>query len=420
MGLIGRSPWRAIVLMPALTAATAMACASSADSAPTPAAVTEPGGPLSADTFNDGVFCDGTERPAAVIFGAEPGETITFTSPMPVDVADGSADDDGTHQLFWSCEPNEAGLSWELTATGSASGRSARFRINGSYRDPDLGLVFTPAEQPMTCDGTSRAVGRLDNAEPDEIVDFSADDVDGLRTGVADGLGTVIVNWRCEPEESDRTWTVEAVGRRSGRAALIDITGRLPEPADAGPIQVELLEDPVVCNRERRVVAVLRNLTPGVPVEFAASPADQPLRPGRAGRDGSLDVHWQCRRDQADTVWTIEATEQVSSPGTEARSATIVLTGSPSADPTSIVVEEDPFTCDGTSHRFAVLSNFLPGEYIDFSSPQSDAIGQVQADGEGTVPIRWQCSPDDAGRQWEVTADGLTSGYSLTFTISGE
>ncbi len=378
-------------------------------------------GTLRADVFNNGVFCDGTERKAAVIFEAEPGETIAFSSPMPVEVADGVADEQGTYQLLWSCEPNEASLSWDLTATGTVSNRSVTLRLIGSYRDPGgRTLVFTPARRPLVCDGTSQVVGRLENAEPDEPVDFAAAGVESLRQGQADGTGTLTVNWRCDPEESATTWTVQAAGQRSGRVATFEITGRLPKPAESGPIEVEVVEEPVACDRERRRVAVLRNLTPSVLVDFVASPSNGPLRAGRASRDGVLDVYWQCHRSQADTEWALEVTEQLVAPGTaEERTATVVITGSALPDPTTITVAEDPFRCDGTSHRFAVLSNFVPGEYVDYSSPQSVAIGQGQADDTGQVTVRWQCSPDEAGSQWEVTAGGQTSGYSLTFTITG-
>lgn len=378
-------------------------------------------GTLRADVFNNGVFCDGTERKAAVIFEAEPGETIAFSSPMPVEVADGVADEQGTYQLLWSCEPNEASLSWDLTATGTTSNRSVSFRLIGSYEDPGgRTLVFTPTRQPLVCDGTSHVAGRLENADPYEPVNFTAADAEPLRQGQADRAGVLTVNWRCRPEESQTTWTVEAIGERSGRVASFEIAGRLPEPAETGPINVELLEDPVICNRERWRVAVLSNLVPGVLVDFVASPSDSPLGARRADGNGSLDVYWQCHRSQADTVWTLEATEHVVTPAAaEQRTAKMVLTGSALPDPTMITVVEEPFVCDGTSHDFAVLSNFVPGEYVDFTSPQSDAIRPGQADEVGELPVHWQCDPDEAGKRWEVTASGQTSGYSLTFTVTG-
>ncbi len=399
------------------------ACSTFDESAPITRTTASPigSGTLRADVFNNGVFCDGTARKAAIIFGAEPGETIAFSSPMPVEVVDGVADDQGTYQLLWSCEPNEASLSWDLTATGSTSNRSVTLRLNGSHQDPGgRTLVFTPARRPLVCDGTSRSVGRLENAEPNEPVDFTAAGVESLRQGQADRAGALTVNWRCQPEESETTWTVQATGQGSGRVATFEISGRPPKPAKSGPIEVEVVEEPVVCNRERSRVAVLRNLTPSVLVDFDASPSNGPLRQRRADPTGSLDIYWQCHRSQADTVWALEVTEQPVAPGSgEERTATVVITGSALPDPTTITVVEDPFLCDGTSHRFAVLSNFVPGEYVDYSSPRSDAIRQGQADDTGQVTVRWQCSPDQAGSQWEVTATGRTSGFSLTFTITG-
>jgi hypothetical protein len=41
------------------------------------------------------------------------------------------------------------------------------------------------------------------------------------------------------------------------------------------------------------------------------------------------------------------------------------------------------------------------------------------ADGDGVLPIRWNCDPEQAGTVWELTAAGVTSGKSVTFIFAG-
>ncbi len=374
---------------------------------------------LAVDLFNDGIFCDGSDRRAAIIYGARPGETITFESPMPVEIADGVADDQGTFQLTWQCESFETALFWDITATTADSRQSVDFRVKGIYVDPtvETEMVFTPTPGFVACDGARRTVGYLAGAQPLESVTFSSPAIGSLETSKADADGRATVTWSCREEEV-RTWPVRASGLTSGKSATFDIVGEPPTPQVEGPIQVELVENPFSCNRQRRPVAKLSNLTPGVQVAFEASPSNGALEPGTSNSSGSMTLYWQCDRSQGGTEWNITAAEQ-SLDGTDKRSASLAFTVIAPPNPTTIAFTEDPFICDGTSHEVAVLSNFVANEFIDFTSPQSDGLRQGQAGTDGSLAVRWQCTGDEVGKQWEVTATGATSGVDLTFTITG-
>ncbi len=377
------------------------------------------GGDLEVDLFNNGVYCDGTARPAALIFGGEPGEIITFSTPMPVDIDDGVADDQGAFQLQWSCEPHETALFWDLTATGSTSKRSATFQIRGSGDQPleEKELVFVPGNTPLLCNNTRQIVGWVEGTEPGETVSFTSPDVDDLVEGSASLAGRVEVNWSCAPEETGESWPLTAKAVETGRTVTFTVAGSLPEPVAEGPIQAAVAENPFVCDRSRRTVAQLVNLTPGASVAFEATPGGV-VPGGRATLDGTLDVFWVCTRDDDGTQWTITATE-VGPPDTESRAISFSFTGSANPNPTTVAFLEDPFVCDGTRHPVATLSNFLANEFIDFTSPQSQGLRQGQAGTDGSLIVNWQCGADDVGRKWEVTATGATSGVDITFTITG-
>lgn len=383
----------------------------------------EPGGDLEVDLFNNGVYCDGTARPAALVFGAEPGETISFTSPMPVQIETGRADERGAYQLRWTCEPHETALFWDVTAFGETSQRSASFQVRGSGDTPTVNqeLIFVPGDTPLECNNTRQIVGSLENAEPGETIEFSSAGVTDIASGTADPQGWLAVNWRCLPEETAQPRTVKATGLTSGRSVTFTLNGTQPTPLIDGPIEATLLEDPFTCNRQRRPVARLTNLIPNTFVEFSASPSVGSLQSGRANSQGNLDVFWQCERSQEGTQWTLTAEESSSNQaGGTPRSASFSFTGSATANPTTVTLVEDPFVCDGSSHEAAVIDNFIANEYVDFTSPDTNStLSQGQAGPDGRLSVRWQCTADDVGRQWNVTATGKTSGLDLTFTITG-
>lgn len=375
------------------------------------------GDALTVTPVGDGVFCDGADRPAAIVTGAGPGETIEFTSPMPIDAAAGVADEAGAYELRWRCDELESQLTWELTATGSESGRSTRFTIAGSDHDPvlDTILVVEETSEVVRCDDTTRTVALLSNAEPNETVRFASPDGGSLPRSAAGPDGAIEVRWTCSPDQDGRQWRLTATGGSSGRTAEITFRGQAPRPADPGGIGVEVVEDPFVCDRGRRPVARLSNLTPNIALEFIASPKDEPLQPAEAGSGGSATVFWQCNRQDEGTTWELTVTEQTPA----GRSVTFSFGATTLSSPVTIDMTDDSVICDGTTRPFAVLRNFVPGEAIGFESPQSEAIRQGRADAEGVLPLRWSCGADQIGTVWEVTATGATSGASLTFTITG-
>ena len=365
----------------------------------------------------DGVYCDGTRRPAATISGAQPGETIEFTSPMPISPPDLTADGDGVAQMTWRCDETESRLTWELTATGVDSGRTARFTITGSERDPllDTILIHEATTEVIVCDNTSRTVATLSNAEPNEVITFTSPDSSSITPTVAGPGGDVEVRWTCSAEDDGARWLITARGDSSKRTAEFTITGQAPGPAEPGGIVVELVENPFVCDRGRRVVAELTNLTPNVALEFVVSPADEPLRPGRATAAGTSRVFWQCDRRDDGTTWELTVTEDAPT----RRTVTFTFGATTLESPVAVDLLEDPFVCNSATREVAVLRNFVSRETIDFESPQSDAIRSGTADETGGLPVRWSCDASQAGTVWEVTATGATSGASITFTISG-
>jgi hypothetical protein len=162
-------------------------------------------------------------------------------------------------------------------------------------------------------------------------------------------------------------------------------------------------------------VARLSNLTPRAVLEFAVSPQDEPLHSAEAGAGGTATVFWQCTRQDEGTTWELTITEQT----TAGRSVTFSFASTTLESPVTIDLTDDSVVCDGTTRPFGVLRNFVSREAIDFESPQSEAIRQGRADADGVVPLRWTCEADQIGTVWEVTATGVTSGASLTFTIMG-
>ncbi len=364
------------------------------------------------------MFCDGTDRTAAVISGADPGETIEFTSPLPIDVPDGTADATGSYELVWSCETAESRLTWELTATGVESDRSRRFTISGSDQDPTLErvLLYEPAVNDVVCDETTHQAGTLTNAEPGEIIEFTSPDSASISPSTAGLDGSAVVQWTCSPAQDGREWRITAVGAESGRSAEFSISGRAPQPADVGDILVEMIENPFVCDRGRRPVARLTNLTPRAAVEFSATPEGDPLPPAEVGADGTLTVFWQCDRRDEGTAWELTVTE--STPA--ARSATVAFGSTTLENPVTIEIREDPFLCNGTTREVGVLRNFVPSEAVNFESTGTGPLRQGRADADGTLPVRWTCSPAQDGTVWEITATGETSGASISFVITGQ
>ncbi len=87
---------------------------------------------LSVELIENPFSCDGGTRVFAGISGAEPNESIAFSSPQSSGLNPGTADADGNVAVRWVCDPEQVGTTWELTATGETSGRTVTFSFTGS------------------------------------------------------------------------------------------------------------------------------------------------------------------------------------------------------------------------------------------------------------------------------------------------
>ena len=84
----------------------------------------------------------------------------------------------------------------------------------------------------------------------------------------------------------------------------------------------------------------------------------------------------------------------------------------------SVSLTENPFTCDGGSRVFGTVSGALGGESISFTSSPSESISNVTANSSGVASMRWWCNPDEA-TTWSITARGVSSGRTVTFSLTG-
>ncbi len=101
--------------------------------APAPPPPPPGGGGLSVSFTENPFRCDGgPSRYFGRVFGAIPGETISFVSPQVGGLLPGVADSSGGLGIIWQCEPGDAGRTWSVTGTGRTSGRSVTFSVRGS------------------------------------------------------------------------------------------------------------------------------------------------------------------------------------------------------------------------------------------------------------------------------------------------
>ncbi len=110
---------------------------------PVPEPATEPEPPplpLSAALTESPFRCDNATRTAATISNATPGEQITLTSPQATGLATLTANGSGQAGIGWQCSPYGNVWSWQITATGTTSGRSTTFSITGAAPQPTLVL----------------------------------------------------------------------------------------------------------------------------------------------------------------------------------------------------------------------------------------------------------------------------------------
>jgi len=87
-------------------------------------------------------------------------------------------------------------------------------------------------------------------------------------------------------------------------------------------------------------------------------------------------------------------------------------------DTLSVTLTENPFLCDAIVRPLGTVAGLIPGEAVEFSSPELNGVfSRRNADESGRVAMRWNC---DAPQTWTVTVRGTTSGASATFVIAGE
>ena len=366
------------------------------------------------------VFCDNTERLVGEIQGAIPGEKIDLSSPQPIQLSveqmEAVADADGAYRLTWSCGPTEAGQPWELRVSGEESERWTIVSFVGSAidPDPDTTLQISLLEDTVPCDGTSKTLGELSNADPFEEVTFVAQPVVDLSSVQANGEGQLSITWRCRFDEAS-TWEVTATGTDSGRTAQFTVVGSEVEPEEIPTPVVQVDEDPFVCDGGSRVFGSLSGFLADEVVNFS-SPQASALKSGQANDAGDLPIRWSCEAADAETVWELTASGAQSG-----RTVSFTLTGAaaPAAPDPTVAFIENPFRCDSATRPYASISGFAPREFVDFTSPQSENLRQGQADEEGALQIRWTCEASDIDRVWDVTATGATSQRSVSFQVTG-
>ncbi len=280
-------------------------------------------GKLVIDVAADPFPCDAKRRPIGTITGAQPFESITFSSPQGSDIRGGQADDRGELELNWECTRAEAGTTWLVTAAGTESGKTGQFQIVGdrALPGPEQDIQATVEEDPFVCDGESRRFAVLANFAPVEVVDFTSDQASGLIDGRADADGSLPIRWQCGRDDVGKTWTLTATGVDSGRSITISFTGAEPPSGTFLELAVAMTEDPFACDGGSRVFATISNFQPREFVDFSSPQADQ-LRQGQADEAGLLPIRWQCGAGDIDSIWDLTATGATSN-----KSITIRITG---------------------------------------------------------------------------------------------
>ena len=253
--------------------------------------------------------CDGVTKQVGTLTNLSPSEQVVFTSEQTSNLRSGTADESGALDLNWACEPIDDGRTWTITATGAQSGRSGVFSVSGvAPQAEDIEpLTVVVNEEPFVCDGGTRVFATVSNLAPDETVDFSSPDSEGLIDSTADTNGAKNLRWQCDPEDAGKVWQLTVLGVSSRRTTTLTITGAAPAQAPSGDLALSITEEPFACDGQSRAFATISNLAPGELVDFT-SPQSSSLRQGQADSDGSLPVRWQCEATEAGTVWELTAT----------------------------------------------------------------------------------------------------------------
>ncbi len=180
-------------------------------------------------------ICDGAKRAFAQLSGGVANEEIAFSSPQTANLASGTADASGALPINWSCTPDQAGTTWELTASGVTSGKTVTFIFSGALAAdgapaPDPGaaaaaLTVELVEDPFVCNGEVRIFGGLSGADPGEEVAFTSPQASAIKNGTADANGDLAVRWTCTPDQAGTVWELTATGVTSGKAVSFALTG---------------------------------------------------------------------------------------------------------------------------------------------------------------------------------------------------
>lgn len=79
----------------------------------------------------------------------------------------------------------------------------------------------------------------------------------------------------------------------------------------------------------------------------------------------------------------------------------------PAASSLSLTISENPFVCNSQSRVFGRLSGAVPGERIEFFSPQATiALDAGTADSSGQQALKWYCDPGESG---DIVLDARSS-----------
>ena len=306
-------------------------------------------------------------------------------------------------------------------AADEANGADATaVETNGDTEAKPLEFQIEGGSSEIYCDNTERMVGEISGAEPGERIELSSPQPiqlsDEQVDATADADGAYRLMWRCDPSQAGQPWELRVHGDDSGRWATVSFVGTAIDPDPVDTLQITLLEDTFLCDGSFKDLGELSNAGAFERVVFTAARADD-LVDDRADEEGHMLLTWQCSPGEAGT-WEVTARGDESG-----RVGQFTIVGrAPTSDeiPTpTVLVDEDPFVCDGGSRVFATLSAFLPDEVVKFSSPHASDLADGQADGSGDLPIRWTCGAADAGTVWELTATGDRSERTVSFTVTG-
>ena len=234
------------------------------------------------------------------------------------------------------------------------------------------------------------------------------------------------------PALSGSTGSATASPNTPGKPVVVDeIPGGFLS-ADADPWNVPCRGDGVLATNTVRGAKAGEAISFTSTLNGAGFPLGKPTTSARA--DGTFTIQWDCTSSDVGQQWTLLFRAASGREGGVYING--VAAGTPAAQqpqqpvqqpveqpvqpsPLTFVLSENPFLCDGSSHRLGTLTGAAGGERITFSSPQVGGLLPGTANGSGELALIWQCNPGDAGQSWSVTANGQSSGRSGTFSVTG-